>query len=206
MRLSLTLTLVLVLVGWLLLPLSSIIIGQRTIYDNFRHLLFLLPPLFLMAGFAIQAIFQIIKIPLMRIILILALGLSGWISMLQLHPYEYVYYNQFIGGLPGASQKYLLDYWAVSFRSAAIYLNQVAPEHATVTVCGPVTVLRSDGLRPDIKIVVGCSGKPEARFDYAVIQNLYGALDKYPDVEVVYQDEKQGVIFSVVKKSPSPQP
>jgi hypothetical protein len=28
-----------------------------------------------------------------------------------MHPYEYLFYNQFVGGLEGASRRYVTDYW-----------------------------------------------------------------------------------------------
>jgi hypothetical protein len=29
----------------------------------------------------------------------------------RMHPYEYLFYNQFVGGLEGASRRYVADYW-----------------------------------------------------------------------------------------------
>ena len=38
--------------------------------------------------------------------------------MAMLHPDQYVYYNAFVGGVPGAENRFKLDYWANSFAEA----------------------------------------------------------------------------------------
>jgi hypothetical protein len=39
--------------------------------------------------------------------------------MIKLHPYEYTYYNQLVGGVAGAARKgYLTEYWATSYKEA----------------------------------------------------------------------------------------
>jgi len=68
-------------------------------------------------------------------------------ALVQLHPYEYLFYNSIVGGLPGASRRYETDYW-VNIMPAAVkdletYLD--ATDHKidplrsrqfTVGVCG----------------------------------------------------------------------
>ena len=52
--------------------------------------------------------------------------------MVYLHPYEYVYFNQLIGGTRGAEERFETDYWATSYREAAVrlvyFLNQEGRE------------------------------------------------------------------------------
>ena len=52
--------------------------------------------------------------------------------MVYLHPYEYVYFNQLIGGTLGAEERFETDYWATSYREAAVrlvyFLNQEGRE------------------------------------------------------------------------------
>ena len=68
-------------------------------------------------------------------------------ALVRLHPYEYLFYNSLVGGLPGASRRYETDYW-VNIMPAAVkdletYLDEkdrqagrVVPQHYTVGVCG----------------------------------------------------------------------
>ena len=44
-------------------------------------------------------------------------------KLVELHPYQYVYYNELAGGLYGAHRKYETDYWALSYREATEFLN-----------------------------------------------------------------------------------
>jgi hypothetical protein len=42
--------------------------------------------------------------------------------MINLHPYQYVYYNQIAGGLKGANGKYETDYWGNSYKESTLKL------------------------------------------------------------------------------------
>tara|TARA_B100002003_G_scaffold171767_1_gene159701 strand:- start:488 stop:943 length:456 start_codon:yes stop_codon:yes gene_type:complete len=44
-------------------------------------------------------------------------------TMIALHPYQYVYFNAFVGGLAGAANEYETDYWAQSYREAVLELS-----------------------------------------------------------------------------------
>lgn len=44
--------------------------------------------------------------------------------MFRLHPYEYIYYNSLVGGLPGANGKYETDYWGAGYREAVYWFNK----------------------------------------------------------------------------------
>ncbi len=67
------------------------------------------------------------------------------VLLVELHPYEYLYYNPLIGGLQGASGRYATDYW-VNIMPEAIarlkaYLDDLdkiggAQRRYTVAVCG----------------------------------------------------------------------
>jgi hypothetical protein len=76
----------------------------------------------------------------------IAAGLvANAVVLVQLHPYEYLYYNPLVGGLPGASGRYVTDYW-VSILPEAVqnletYLDKLdqvgsAQKRYTVAVCG----------------------------------------------------------------------
>ena len=64
-------------------------------------------------------------------------------SLVRLHPYEYMFYNQLVGGLEGAARRYEMDYW-VNMMPEAVHALQdylgLAKEQSqrvyTVGVCG----------------------------------------------------------------------
>lgn len=124
-----SLTLVL---AWLLILLAYVFLRRPAMYDGFRHFLFILPPVFVFAGLAFEFLSEIIrrsfKTPSTALIwlragLLIALILPGPINIFKLHPYEYTYYNSFVGGMDGAFRKYETDYWLTCYKEAVEELN-----------------------------------------------------------------------------------
>lgn len=46
------------------------------------------------------------------------------ITMIRLHPYEYLYYNSLVGGLKGAYGKHETDYWGLGYKEAVLWFNK----------------------------------------------------------------------------------
>jgi hypothetical protein len=113
-----------VLYAWFFIPLLYVILGKPTIYSNFRHLLFITPPLFIFAGFALEQITIRLKHNAIMLGISLLLIAPGVISIVQLHPYEYMYYNEFTGGVGGAYNNYELDYWSIAYKDAMDFVNE----------------------------------------------------------------------------------
>ncbi len=191
--------LLLLCVVWALLPLALLMALRSPLYDNFRQVLFTLPPLFLVAGLGVEAFLRRLTRPLVRIGSAVLMLLPGLASIIYLHPYEYVYYNSFIGGLRGAQGRFELEYWATSYRQAVRHLNSTAPANARVLVAGPAHIAALYA-RPDLKIFSESEAAGQA-FDYAVITTRYGLERReFPQAEIVYVVERAGVNFAVIKK------
>ena len=124
---------------WFFLPLITFMIVRPTMYDNFRQSLFILPAIFFMAGLA----FDQIRKPLLQSALIALVVLPGLIASVKLHPYEYIYYNQFAGGVNSVTDRFELDYWGTSYREAQQALNRMAPSNANVWVDGTAHILET---------------------------------------------------------------
>jgi hypothetical protein len=54
----------------------------------------------------------------------MALIAPGIVAIVQLHPYEYAYYNSFVGGTDGAFRSYETDYWLTCYKEAVEQLNE----------------------------------------------------------------------------------
>lgn len=184
---------------WFALPLAALITTRSPLYDNFRQVIFILPPVFLIGGLGLDWLFARLTRPLVRAVIVAALALPGVIAGIQLHPYEYIYYNGFIGGISGAQGRFELDYWATSYRAAMNYLNSVAVANSRVFVAGPY-YLAGLYARPDLKIYTDADLASQS-FDYAIITTRYG-LDKtdLPNAQVIDVIEKDGAALSVIKK------
>ena len=73
----------------------------------------------------------------------------GWnaVTLVRLHPYEYLVFNPLVGGIEGASRRYAMDYWFTIMPEAVdgleAYLNRTEPalsrdpKHSySVAICG----------------------------------------------------------------------
>jgi hypothetical protein len=181
---------------WFILPLMGFIISRAPLYDNFRQVFFILPPIFLMAG----VVFEKVKWRIWQIALITLAILPGLVGIVRLHPYEYIYYNTFIGGEKGAFRRFELDYWGTSYREAADWLNKNAPPDANVWVEGPAHLLDMY-LRTDLNLYSTYEAERAEHYDYVVSTTRYDLdLTSYHNAEIVYRIERGGGLLAVIKK------
>jgi hypothetical protein len=187
----LTLTLV-----WFVLPLIGFMALRSPLYDNFRQVFFILPPVFILAG----AVIDRIRRPGWQMALIVLLLLPGLYDGIRLHPYEYIYYNRYIGGPAGAFRRFEMDYWGTSFREAAAFINGSAPGNAAVWVEGPVHLFQLYA-RPDLKIYSSYEAQRADHYD-CILATTRNDLDlrSYPDARVVHRVARVGVSLAVIKQ------
>ncbi len=106
-------------------PITYVIYKKSALYSSWRHLLFIYPTVVVMAALGWQRLLHLIKIKNLRwiplAILVLLVGKVGaW--MVKNHPYQYLYYNETVGGVKGAYGYYETDYWCQSPRAAIEWL------------------------------------------------------------------------------------
>ncbi len=133
-------------------PLTCQIIGHGPSDTGLRHFLFVVPPLAALAGIGVDMCLSGVEAKARSLGLLALAGVTAaffWDAavLVRLHPYEYLFYNSLVGGLEGASRRYVTDYW-VNIMPAAVkdletYLDQTdthanprRPTHYTVAVCG----------------------------------------------------------------------
>jgi hypothetical protein len=130
------------LLGWFLIIIVYVFVRRPAMYDGFRHFLFILPPIFVLIGFGFEFLFnETTKLPTINSIhkhfiaqgnathwlhaaLVFLVILPGVRGIVKLHPYEYTYYNTFVGGTDGAFRNYETDYWLTCYKEAIEQLNQ----------------------------------------------------------------------------------
>ena len=117
-----SLTLVLL---WFLLLVAYVIIRKPAMYDGIRHFLFIIPPIYIFIGFAFESILERVQYYWLRAGLLFLFLLPGLQAIIYLHPYEYTYYNSFIGGTDHAFRSYETDYWLTCYKDAVEELNKV---------------------------------------------------------------------------------
>jgi hypothetical protein len=186
---------------WSLIP-ALVIMGTRLpLYDNARQLYFLFPPLFILSGLALDKIFIFLTHPLGKAVLLLIAALPGIFFAARLHPYEYVYYNAFVGGTGGAFRRFEMDYWGTSFKDITGYLNSVVPGNARVLVFGPEQTVEQYA-RPDIQVFIP-EQQPTVAYDYVAFltrENLDERRCK--GAQTIFSIERRGALLSVLKSIP----
>ena len=181
---------------WLIIPLLTFIILRPTMFDNFRHSFFILPMVFVLAGIVLDQVRQ----PLLQVLLILALVAPGVLSIIRLHPYEYIYYNSFAGGVGGAFRKFELDYWGTSYREIALELDKIAPPNSKVWLTGPTHIFETYA-RSDMDIYSTYEVERADHYDYVVTLSRHqDDLSVYPDAPITFSVTRDGAILGVIKK------
>jgi hypothetical protein len=96
------------------LPVLLVIVRDSTLYDGFRHLLFVYPILVVLAAAGWAAWLAERRHPWVRRSAA-ALLVAGLINVLafdvRFHPNQTVYFNELVGGPRGAFAKFDMDYW-----------------------------------------------------------------------------------------------
>lgn len=109
----------------ILFPVLFVIIEKSNLYSSWRQFLFVYPGIVLLASIGISTFSDSIKnryLLLMAGIIAAVLSIHPLKFMIINHPYEYMYYNQMVGGLKGAYGNYETDYYYVSQTEASEWL------------------------------------------------------------------------------------
>lgn len=145
---------------WLALSINTLalIISQPTLYDGVRHLAYLLPMMVVLACLSFNQLlaskWRWKKTALNLIVLNVVLILVQYVL---LFPFHYTYFNELVGYLPGANNRFELDYWGASYKPAVEKFNQLAKSDKTYQLyfCGEPQQI-----------------KEYAKFSYAQVTNI----------------------------------
>lgn len=198
-----------------LFPALWAIVSGMTLYDNMRHFLFVLPPLFCLGGMAFATFTSFAEgrlgnakwLPAAILILALCYPVA---QMASLHPYEYTYLNSFAGGMPNGAKKFETDYWITSYREAAAIVEAHARKVAELSGVPyaqaefTVALVGSSGVEEELlpqqfrTFRYGFCDKT----DYLIATTRSGADGEWPEYPVIGSIGRKGMIFAVVKVSP----
>ena len=194
---------VLIILAWFVIPFLYVLINRPPMYDGMRHFLFITPPIFIFIGFSFDFVMEKINRIWLNALIILAILAPGIIGIIQLHPYEYTYYNSFIGGTKGVFRHYETDYWLTCYKEAVEQFNQTAakpvnlyvhrePYIAATYAANGVTI--KDGRADFGQIKSG---------DYVLINSRSNEdIQNFRSAPVVLRVEHAGATFCVIKKIP----
>ncbi|NOT03285.1 MAG: hypothetical protein HOP27_01660 [Anaerolineales bacterium] len=185
---------------WFIVPSAYVVFRKPPMYDGFRHFLFILPPVFIFAGFTFEKLFTAIKTQWIAIALTLALLAPGIFGALGLHPYEYAYYNSFTGGTSGAFRTYETEYWLTCYKEAVQGFNEQnaqlfvkrEPYIAEYYANGNITIHDYRAEFGNIQ-----SG------DFVLINTRTNEdVNTFKDAPVILSVQRGGAVFCVIKQVP----
>jgi len=104
-------------------PLACQIIGHGPAFTGMRHFFFVVPPVAVLAAAGFDAVIgwfgQHSRVLAAAAFASVAIGFGvNADTLYRLHPFEYLVYNDLVGGLPGAADRYVTDYWVNSMNPA----------------------------------------------------------------------------------------
>lgn len=133
-------------------PVICEVVDKGPAFTGLRHFLFVVPVFAVLAGIGLDALLARCEARKNGMALgglttaIVSLLLSNAILLVQLHPYQYLFYNRLVGGLAGAAGRYETDYWVNIMPEAVDDLKDYvarldatagsSPRPYTVAVCG----------------------------------------------------------------------
>lgn len=184
-------------------PLIYVMIESPELYDAERHFLFLLPALAVLAGVGLDAVFRRLsgRMALTAALTALLAGGSLWQirANLGLHPYEYAFFNDLVGGTAGAKGRFDTEYWGTSLAEATDDLRHYIVSHGLirknpwkVAISGEATQI-GDTPHPHLQITDQWN---QADF---YISSTRGATDRWLPGKVIDRVTRDGVPFAVIK-------
>ncbi len=111
----------LLLIVWAaaILPIAFVMVQGSTLYDGIRHVLFLIPMLALIAGYGFVRLLPLLRrFPISSAVAGTAYAGYAVVTLVLLHPLQYVSFNVFAGGVHGAYARFDLDYWSIAAHTA----------------------------------------------------------------------------------------
>jgi hypothetical protein len=192
------------LVAAALLPIILTVVTRPVLYNGIRHFLFVVPPMAVLAGVAVAYLFE--KLDKYRrsvavagaAVFSLIVGVTV-VDMVRIHPYQYALFNQVAGGVRGAGDRYMLDYWALGFKEASETLLEKIKEQNLqkpsnrkwkVAVCGPAAVVALE-LGEDFEATNDAKGA-----DFAVSLGTFYCAELY--APIVNEVRRDSVVFARV--------
>jgi hypothetical protein len=192
-------------------PLACEVIFRGPAFTGLRHFLFVIPAIAVLAGIGLDSALTALAA---RGRLIASAGLAAvtagllWnaVTLVRLHPYEYLFYNPAVGGLQGASRRYDLDYWFGSMPEAInqleAYLRSSAPADTSrptpvysVAVCGDRLEFEKTVTLPQLRFDFKPRWEQSEFFIAPTHMNCDGDLDG----KVIGTVERLGVAIAYIK-------
>ena len=164
----------------ILFPIVFVIWEKSNLYGSWRHFLFVYPAIILLAAIGFSALFKYLTNKYLigaALLGMIFLSVHPAMFMMKNHPFYYLYYNQFVGGLKGAYGNYETDYYYHTMREGSEWLINDLKDNKqkdTLKIAGnfPISWYFRD--HPGIKtFYCQYDQRSQADWDYMVVANSY---------------------------------
>jgi hypothetical protein len=118
------------------------------------------------------------------------------VGIVRLHPYEYIYYNEIVGGVRGAEGVFDLDYWCTALREAMVEVNRVASPGDRILV-GLVRTAEPF-VRPDLQLIPRTGDGPEPAFVLECRRDV-AKPGFFTDMAISYEVRSDGALLAIVR-------
>jgi len=171
---------------------------RPVLYDMWRHVLFLTVPIITISSYGAYALLTSLpkKLGLGILVVVFVGYMFTATTMIKLHPYQYVYFNSLVGGLPGAYGKYETDYWGIGYREAVLWFdNNINDKKSTYNI-----IVEGDPLSTqyyfakNMKLVTDST-----QADYFIASTRWNLHERYGG-KTIYTVEREGVPLIFIKK------
>jgi 4-amino-4-deoxy-L-arabinose transferase-like glycosyltransferase len=190
-----------------LVPCCSLIALRSVLYDGLRQFIFIIPPMILIAVYGMTQLYRYLITHRQKLIAIamVVLTLVSYIlviaRMIDLHPYEYTYFNPIVGPQAVAVQKYQLDYWGTCEKEAGQWLAQNYKRYTNKPNPTMTTIAYWDFLwQPYLP----ANFQPDAQNpDFYIVYNQADHFSKYPTYKVIYTVSREDTPYCIIKVNPA---
>ncbi len=133
---SIGIDMVLMLLFMVLFPIVYVEYSNINYYNGWRHYLFIVPSIVVLAAVAYDYLIgnKNIIIQYVSIFVLIGLFVKPTYWFIKNHPNQYVYFNEFVGGINGAYGNYETDYYSNSCREAGEWIAKQEP-NKNLLVC-----------------------------------------------------------------------
>ena len=202
---ALTRRAILILVAFAaMFPIALAVLTKPAMYNGIRHFVFVAPAMAVLGGLAgawiAERLWRMWRPATAFAAVVLLVGLFLPINeMVKLHPYQYTHFNVIAGGIRAADDRFMLDYWGLSFKEAAQQLRAKLTESMQVptdkrrwriAICGPQRPAQVE-LGPEFRITWDTKGA-----DFALIMGEFYCTQLSEPVLVDIQ--REGVVYARV--------
>lgn len=200
-------------------PISYMIYKGSNLYTGMRHILFLVPPLAVLASLGWNALIEYTthKNQHTRLVTLVTIGFLAALPLSHIvlnFKTCYVYFNELTGGVKGANGRFELDYWGISNKQAAEWMKdqELFSDNKDYVIATNSSYVLKTYLQdvPNAKVTYSrFRERYEKDWDYAVYINQFidGAhlrTGTVPDKHAIHTIGKGSTPFTMIYENPEP--